>query len=342
MKDVGYDKLFNVEFPNQNSNRKFYVYSPDFFDDLSASTHEDPKKEAAAAAAAAGSNMKSPKTYENAVKTFRSNGRKIYKGNENPEVVIVTSVNYEILDSSYLVKVIQNRVDYAHVNNYGVYARWAQEFLPVFQKSKNDLDSWSRVVAMREAMVAFPNAKWFWYIDETSLIMRDDIDIRNYILKPDALEPIILKDQPVLPPNGAVKTASNVEIDNLSLIITQTETDLNINGFIVKNDLTGRAILELWMDPLIRMYPTFRKSASGALAHILQWHPLLLSKTAIVPPRTINSVQPSDKSNSNTKNFLYQEGDLVINFARCKELGSCEKSITPFWDQIQLKAKKSS
>jgi mannan polymerase II complex MNN11 subunit len=45
--------------------------------------------------------------------------------------------------------------------------------------------------------------------------------------------------------------------------------------------------------------------------HVVQWHPTILSKLAIVPQRVLNSY-------STTKDGeLYQEGDLVVRFAAC-------------------------
>lgn len=323
LKELGLDKLFKVEFTQDGSNRKLYSYSPDYFEDLSSSASDKT------------SDSNSLSAYVDTIKNFKNNGHRIYGGNEKPEIVLVTSINFENLDPTYLVRIIQNRVDYAHKNGYGVYSRWAQEFTPIFQEHKNDPDRWARVFVLREAMYAFPNAKWFWYVGENSLIMRDDISLNNYILKQTALDPIILRNQPLLPPDGAVKTYSNILPSDVSLILTQTERNLNTDNFIIKNDLTGRAILELWMDPLFRKYPSFRKEENNALAHILQWHPVLLSKTAIIPPRTITGIAPEKAKDSTNLEQIYQNDDLVVSLADCKEDGDCESLLGPYWEKTQ-------
>lgn len=55
--------------------------------------------------------------------------------------------------------------------------------------------------------------------------------------------------------------------------------------------------------------------------HIIQWHPTVLSKLALVPQRTLHSYPSGD---SDTK---FQKGDIVVRFAGCEKTGpeSCEK-----------------
>ena len=48
-----------------------------------------------------------------------------------PELVIVTAVDFNKYSLDGLTKIVQNRVDYAHLQNYGVYVRWSEEFLPI-------------------------------------------------------------------------------------------------------------------------------------------------------------------------------------------------------------------
>jgi mannan polymerase II complex MNN11 subunit len=45
--------------------------------------------------------------------------------------------------------------------------------------------------------------------------------------------------------------------------------------------------------------------------HIVQWHPTILSKLALVPQRTINSYSKGDPGDE------YQPGDLTIRFVSC-------------------------
>ena len=42
--------------------------------------------------------------------------------------MIVTAVDFNKYSLDGLTKIVQNRVDYAHLQNYGVYVRWSEEF----------------------------------------------------------------------------------------------------------------------------------------------------------------------------------------------------------------------
>lgn len=328
LKKIGIDKLFDVDYVLE-SKRKMYSYSTEFFEDkknLKQKSKTDKQADEII-------ETKESKIIED----FQSNGRKIYSGKNNIDIVLVTSLNFEKFDPSYLVKIIQNRVDYAFKYNFAVYSRWSQEFLPILNENRNDIDNWGKIFTIREAMFAFPKVKWFWYIDETSFIMRDDINIIDYLLKKESLEPIILRNKPLLPQKDEIKTYKNIKYENISLILTQTDNGINTNNFLIKNDLSGKSILDFWMDPLIRNYQLFRKDDSKALGHLLQWHPKILSKTAIIPPRTISSIAPNNLKKPKADEFIYKEGDLIINFDDCKMLRDCEEKLLPYWDKTQNK-----
>jgi mannan polymerase II complex MNN11 subunit len=52
--------------------------------------------------------------------------------------------------------------------------------------------------------------------------------------------------------------------------------------------------------------------------HIVQWHPTILSKLALIPQRTFNSYNKGDTEGA------YKDGDFVIRFPGCDEPGrSC-------------------
>lgn len=60
---------------------------------------------------------------------------------------------------------------------------------------------------------------------------------------------------------------------------------------------------------------------------MVQWHPTILSKLALVPQRTINSYSKPDKGHE------YQSGDFAVRFSKCtKSLKnpSCETEAEPY------------
>lgn len=265
-----------------------------------------------------------------AKKSFRQTGMKIFKQTkrkQSPEVVIVTGLDLYKNKPDFITKIIHNRVDYSTSHKgYGVYIRYSQEFLPNLKEFNNDL-KWGKLFIIREAMMAFPNAKYFWYLDESSIILQKNIDLRKHVLKTESLEPIILRDQPISLNNGVIKTYKRNKAEDIEFIISQDSEKLNTDSFIIKNSPTSKGLIEFWMNSLFRRYINFNNDDTKALSHILQWHPILLSKTAIVPNRSILSLH-YDKHD-------YQHGDFVVNIKGCEERGNCYKLLKDYWKIFQ-------
>ncbi|CDK25444.1 unnamed protein product [Kuraishia capsulata CBS 1993] len=272
-----------------------------------------------------------------AKKSFKQHGRKVFNG-KSPEIVLVTGIDFENFELGHLTKVVQNRVDYAQANGYGLYVRWIQEFIPLLQEYKSD-KSWAKLFVMRAAIHAFPNAKYFWYLDESAFIMRNDIELKSYMLDPEVLDPIMLRDTSIVPPSGAIKTYKHVKAENVKFIITQTRTTINTDSFILVNDVYGRGLLEFWSDPLFRKYPNFPEKDASALMHILQWHPVLLSKTAIIPGRTIASLHSGTPVDDPNDLVHYIDGDLLVNFKGCAEHHTCELVLDSYWKKTHEEKK---
>lgn len=269
--------------------------------------------------------------------SFLNHGKLKFAGSKSPEIVLVTGVDFELNELSHLTKVVQNRVNYCQNQKYGLYVRWIQEFLPLLQVGdKNDYKKLAKLYLLRSAMYAFPNAKYFWYLDENSLIMNYDIDLNRYLLNLDVLDPILLKDQPLIPPNGIIRTFKNQKPTDVDIIITQLDQDLNTDSFILKNSFTSKSLLEFWTDNLFRKYHNFPKTIESSLLHILQWHPIFLAKTGIVPTRTIASFY-SALDSAEQDLIHYSDGDFVVNLRDCEKRGSCAKEIELHWNKLEGK-----
>ncbi|CDR45872.1 CYFA0S20e01134g1_1 [Cyberlindnera fabianii] len=266
-------------------------------------------------------------------KSFLDHGKQKFTGPKSPEVVVVTGIDFEKYELSHLTKIVQNRVNYAQKKKYGVYVRWVQEFLPLISDTQSDKD-WAKVFLLRSAMYAFPNAKYFWYLDQDAMIMRYDIDLIKYLLDPKVLDPIMLRDQPVVPPNGVVHTYKNSRASNVELILTQVGSDLNLNSFVLKNDFMAKTLLEFWSDKLFRTYHNFPRNTESALTHILQWHPVYLARTAIVPPRTIAGLHTAMELPEGD-DVHYSAGDFVVSLRDCATRKSCEKEIDQYWNIVE-------
>lgn len=248
---------------------------------------------------------------------FKPKSKKNY-----PKIVLVTAVDFDKYSVTSLAAIVQNRVNYAHEHNYGLYVRWYQEFATTMNSinflTTKERAKWARLFCMRAAMFAFPEAEWFWYLDQDALIMNQEVKLEQYLLSKEALQSAILREQPVIPPNGLIKTYKNLQPENIKLIFTQSDNKIETNSFIVKNDNIGRAMIEIWHDRLYLNYNNFPYGPDSAITHILQWHPYLLSKTAIIPARTINSLYANQvNEGANGDHTHYFLGDLVAQWSTC-------------------------
>jgi mannan polymerase II complex MNN11 subunit len=72
-----------------------------------------------------------------------------------------------------------------------------------------------------------------------------------------------------------------------------------------------------------------QSSTENEQEHVVQWHPTILSKLALVPQRIMNAYDVGNETSA------YRSGDFVIRFRDC-ELGGgykCESEAAPFSKQ---------
>ncbi|SMN19422.1 similar to Saccharomyces cerevisiae YJL183W MNN11 Subunit of a Golgi mannosyltransferase complex that also contains Anp1p [Maudiozyma saulgeensis] len=261
-------------------------------------------------------------------KSFLDHGKLVYrKKSDEPEIIIVTLVDFERYDLENIVKVVQNRVDYAQIHRYGVYVRWIQEFLPVMTNQDMDTNyDFYKPLIMRAALHAFPRAKKFLFIDQDSLIMNLNLSLKKHLLDKNILDLALLRDVPIKPGSN-VRTYENIDFNTVSMVIPQDENGiLDLSSFVVSNDYYSKAFLEFLMDPIVRDFG-WQESFPSVVAHVLQWHPQLLSKTAVVVPKVMASEFDDTISEEDVDAFHYTEGDLVASFKGCRASGTCAKYI---------------
>ncbi|KAI5967079.1 MNN11 [Candida theae] len=279
---------------------------------------------------------------------FKNQDRVVFKPKSlknYPEVIIVTAVDFDKYSTEALAKIVQNRVDYAHFQKYGVYVRWAQEFIPQLNSmvalTDKERAKWVRLFCTRAAMLAFPHAKWFWYFDQDGLVMDMTMNVQQTLLNSEVLNAQMLRDQPLIPKTGVIKTYKSIKAENTQLIFTQSDKKIETTSFVIRNGPVGRAVTEVWSNDLYLNYQSFPYGPDSALTHLLQWHPFVLSKTALVPARTIcaNAAAADAGADSQDKDAIgatYEEGDLVAQWNDCKSPAECEEILNSY----QVKVKK--
>lgn len=272
-------------------------------------------------------------------RTFLDHGKLVYKNKANhPEVVIVTIIDFENYSLDHIINTVQNRVDYAQRHNYGTYVRWAQEFLPQVQKQSMEASyEFIKPLAVRAAMNAFPYAKYFWFFDENGLIMQLDTSLQQQLLEPKVLDAAVLKSVPVFEKSN-IKTYKHFDAKTAKIIIPKTGAGkLDTSSFVVTPSIHGKAFLDYINDPLVRNYP-WPSSFTSAIGHLLQWHPRILKRTALVVPKTIASVySPSavKKQADDAERFNYMDGDFVITFTGCEASKTCEIELDKHYQLVK-------
>jgi mannan polymerase II complex MNN11 subunit len=210
--------------------------------------------------------------------------------------------------------------------------------------------SWSKVVALRHALTKFPDCRYLWYLDQDSFIMNPTPSLEEHLMEPKKLESLMIKDHPVVPPDSIIKTFSHLRGDEVDFVLCQDREGLSSGSFVLRNGEWAKYFLDTWFGPLYRSY-NFLKAETHALVrqiqrvarvqtwrltspiqeHIVQWHPTILSKLALIPQRTINSY------NYAIIGERYETGDMVVRFPGCTKTGdiSCEQEAERFFPQWQ-------
>ncbi|KAI9849030.1 MAG: hypothetical protein M1837_005921 [Sclerophora amabilis] len=241
------------------------------------------------------------------------------------DVVIVTPLDDKMYSQEYLEKIKKNRQHYADKHGYKTFFPRVTDY-----DLKSAPQGWSRVPAVRHAMSLNPHATYFFHLDQNALIMNPTLSIEAHVMSRPRIESLMIRDKPVVPPDSVIKTFSHLHGDSVDLVLTQDAEGLSQGSFIIRQGEWARFFLDTWFDPLYRSY-NFQKAEGHALEHIVQWHPTILAKLALVPQRTINSY--NSDSVGKQDNILYQEGDFVIHLAGCnvETKRNCETELETFY-----------
>ncbi|PNY19939.1 alpha-1,2-galactosyltransferase [Tolypocladium capitatum] len=239
----------------------------------------------------------------------------------SPSVVLVTVVDPTTWNNAYLSTIKENREKYAERHGYEAMIVKAYDY-----DTRGAPQSWAKIMAMRHAVSKYPDCKFIWYLDQDAYIMDPTKSLEEHVLEPKKLESLMIKDYPVVPPDSIIKTFTHLRGQDADFIVSQDKEGLVHKSVIVRNGAWAKYFVETWFDPLYRTY-NFQKAERHALEHIVQWHPTILSKLALVPQREFAAYSEPDLGDS------YQDGDFVVMFEGCTELGpdSCETESSHYW-----------
>jgi mannan polymerase II complex MNN11 subunit len=103
--------------------------------------------------------------------------------------------------------------------------------------------------------------------------MNPALTIEGHVMNP--IESLMIKDQPIVPPDSVIKTFSHLKAHQVDLVLSQDRDGLAHGSFIVRRGEWSKFFLDTWFDPLYRSY-NFQKADAHAL---VCFHSLPIPKT---------------------------------------------------------------
>lgn len=94
--------------------------------------------------------------------------------------------------------------------------------------------------------------------------MNPELTIEQHVMKPAELEALMIKDQPIVPPDSIIKTFTHLRARDIDFVLTQDKEGLSAGSFVIRNGDWARFFLETWFDPIYRSY-NFQKAETHAL-----------------------------------------------------------------------------
>ena len=107
--------------------------------------------------------------------------------------------------------------------------------------------------------------------------MNPDLSVEEHILNPKRLESLMIRNQPIVPPDSVIRTFPQLKGNQIDLVLTQDKGGLAQGSFIVRRGEWSKFFLDTWFDPLYRSY-NFQKADTHALVRMLR----LIIKTRVL------------------------------------------------------------
>lgn len=273
---------------------------------------------------------------------------------EDASVLIVTVVDERRVSKEQVQMIKNNRNDYATRHGYRNFYTNTSTYEHLTAASPA---SWAMVPALRHALTLYPDVDYLWALDANALIMTPELSLYQHIFEP--LPGLMRKDIPIVPPDSVIHTFSHLQPSQVYLILAQDRDNLAHSSLILRNtaripvargmpkDSWTTYFLDAWFDPLYRAY-AFQRAEKHALEHIVQWHPTVLAKVAIVGQRQLNSYnyqndeyKDSTTGKVSTYDSKWQPGDFVANMQRCTSTPTkdCTQEMSEYYKIWQEKVK---
>ncbi|EPX72813.1 alpha-1,2-galactosyltransferase Gmh3 [Schizosaccharomyces octosporus yFS286] len=220
---------------------------------------------------------------------------------------------------------IENRVHYAQAHNY------VFEYVNVSQMDLPPV--WAKMPAILQTMNKHPQAKWIWWLDQDALILNTSLSLQEYILSPQRLQDVLLKDTPLRSPfskdftRKTPKEYSLELVNTLGLLISQDFEGLNAGSFFVRRSPMMALFLDLWHDKAFRDNRV-ADHEQALLGYFIRYHPEIAAIIGVLPQTMINSYPVG------WEEMGWKPGHLVIHLAGCWVENRCEQLWNEYLERV--------
>jgi len=187
--------------------------------------------------------------------------------------------------------------------------------------------TWLKCKAIAEAMTIFPQASWFWWLDQDAIIMTPNVSIEEELLNPKIMAKKLLPHEKYIREGLPDAFSPEVyDVDQVDLIFSQDHNGLNGGSLIFRRSLWTDLILDLWSNPDLAKATGFGKE-QDLIRDLLVRHPSIRSHAGLVEQRLINAYYEGGD------NMKWHEGDLLVHFAGCWVGKNCALWWNEMWEK---------
>lgn len=216
--------------------------------------------------------------------------------------------------------------------------RWGYELEVVNMLAKKRYsyewrESWEKVDVIRETMLKYPDAEWFWWLDLNTWIMEHSYSLQDHIF--DHLSSVTYRDINVYNPLNITHPFSDTYLDELDrsptgdqdpssiqIVLSQDCAGFNLGSFFIRRSIWSDRLLDALWDPVLyeQKHMNWEHKEQDALEHLYATQPWVRSGVAFLPQRHINSFPPGACGDEIDKDIHYSERDrdFVVNMAGCQ------------------------
>lgn len=214
---------------------------------------------------------------------------------------------------------IANKKDYAERHGY---ALTLKDTTLKRRYSHEWREGWERVDILRQTMREYPEAEWFWWLDQNTFIMEPEIDLTSYLLR--NIDKKAYRTINYFNPQDITAEAPYVDTTTspINMIITQDCNGFNLNSFLIRKSEWSELLLDAWWDPVLyeQMHMVWERREASCLEVLYSHQPWIRESMAFVPIKAINSLTKGncwDQKDDKTLFYNKNDRDFLVNLDGC-------------------------